>query len=306
MRQVVVIGYGSIGNRHAAALSRLGCTVSIVTAQNIRDYSHYNTIEQALNHHVVDAIIIANPTHLHFDTLQKIAACHFQKTILVEKPLFSQIETLKNFNNANIYVGYNLRFHELFRHTRDLLQNDELVSFSVQVGSYLPSWRKNIDYRESYSAKKECGGGVLRDLSHELDYVLWLCGRCLEVTAMGGNLSTLEINSDDVYSILMCCENCPIVNIQLDYLNRAPSRKIMINTKKQNTIFLDLIQGLLILNGEVKFKIKDAMNKAFHMQSELMIKNNFVDFCNYQQGLSVVKLIDVIEHAAAEKKWMVL
>lgn|SRR3990167_2842161 len=306
MKQVVVIGYGSIGSRHAAVLSRYGCNVSVVTTQEIQHYLRYDVIEKALENNAVDAIIIANPTYLHYETLQKIAALNFKKTILIEKPLFSQVEKFENDDAKNIYVGYNLRFHELFQHVKNLLRDDELVSFSAQVGSYLPNWRKNSDYRRSYSAKKEYGGGVLRDLSHELDYVVWLCGKCIELTAMGGHFSTLEIDSDDFYAISMRCENCQIVNIQLDYLNRMPSRKIIINTKKQHTIYLDLIEGRLIFDGEIKFQVKDAMNKAFNTQTELMIQKKFFNFCDYRQGLYIMDLIEAIEQSATEKKWIIL
>ena len=304
MTEAVVIGYGSIGSRHAEVLSQLGCTISVVTAQKIPNYPCYMLIEQAFNNHPVDIVVIANPTHLHYPTLQNILELNFQGAILVEKPLFSRLEKLQYDIYQNIYVAYHLRFHELFQHVKNLLRDDELISFSVQVGSYLPEWRKSSDYRSCYSAKKECGGGALRDLSHELDYVIWLCGKCIEVTAIGGHFSTLEINSDDVFSILMRCEFCPVVNIQLDYLNRKPRRKIILHTKKNNTISLDLIQGDLIFNGETKCQVNDGMQKAFSMQAELMLKKNFDNFCDYTQGLLIVKLIESIEKSVAEKKWI--
>lgn len=304
--QALVIGHGSIGSRHAAILSGLGVSVSLVTAQKIENYPCYQSIEEALKKSAVDQIIIANATYLHHESLQKILTLNFQGTILVEKPLFSQIETLDHANNKSIYVTYNLRFHELFSHLKKWLTDDELVSFSVNVGSYLPHWRKNGDYRDCYSAKKEWGGGVLRDLSHELDYITWLCGQCIEVTAIGGHFSTLEINSDDVYSILMRCEKCPVVSVQLDYLNRMPIRKIIIHTKKQNTLFIDLLEGTLTVNGEVKCHVIDGIQNTFVAQHQKAMQNNFNDFCTYAHGLSVMKLIESIELAAFQKKWIVI
>lgn len=304
--RALVVGYGSIGSRHATVLSDLGVSVSVVTAQTIKSYSHYKTLEKALKETVFDCIVIANPTHLHHASLEKISSLNFQGTVLVEKPLFSKFEMQQSDDNKNIYVAYNLRFHALLHHLKKLIADDELVSFSVNVGSYLPHWRKNTDYRDCYSAKKECGGGVLRDLSHELDYVTWLCGKCIEVTAMGGRLGTLEISSDDIYSILMRCENCPMVNVQLDYLNRMPTRKIIIHTKKQNTIFLDLIQGDLIMNGEIQLQVKEAIANTFKKQHESILKKEFQHFCTYRQGLAIMRLIESIELAAVEKKWVTL
>jgi len=243
---------------------------------------------------------------LHDETLKKIRSFHFQGTILVEKPLFSSFQSADRLLPHNVYVAYNLRFHALFYHLRNLLVADALISFSVQTGSYLPDWRKNRDYRAGYSAQKKLGGGVLRDLSHELDYILWFCGKCVEVTAIGGHLSALEIDSDDIYSILMRCENCAVVNIQLDYLNRTPTRKITIHTKKQNTIILDLIKGDLVVNGELQFQVNEPIAQTYIKQHALMIEKKFTDFCDYNQGLRVVALMEAIEKAALEKKWIVL
>lgn len=304
--RILVIGYGSIGSRHAHILKKLGCDVSLVSSQYNENYLTYNTIELAFESNFFDKVIIANPTHLHQKTLEKIISFSYQGTILVEKPLFSKKEYVLTENIENIYIAYNLRFHELIQKIRILLQDEELISFSAQVGSYLPYWRKNADYRDCYSAKKECGGGVLRDLSHELDYILWLCGQCIEVTAMGGHYSGLEITSDDIYAILMRCERCPIVNLQLDYLNKTPTRQITIQTKKHNTFFIDLIKGDLYINGELEMHVQDAINKTYVTQHELMLKKEFTDFCDYDQGLSVVKLIQSIEEASFKKKWISL
>ncbi|OGT39846.1 MAG: hypothetical protein A3E81_01615 [Gammaproteobacteria bacterium RIFCSPHIGHO2_12_FULL_36_30] len=303
---VLIIGYGSIGSRHADILSRFGSTVSIVTAQKIQFYARHDTIEEALEKNSFDKIIIANATHLHYVTLKKIISLNFQGTILIEKPLFSQLEYPELKSHNNIYISYNLRFHPLLQYLRNLLQGDELVSFSVHAGSYLPDWRKNIVYQQCYSAKKESGGGVLRDLSHELDYILWICGKCIEVTAIGGHFSALEINSDDIYSILMRCENCPIINVQIDYLSRTPIRKILIQTKKHRTILLDLIEGTLIVNGEVELQVKNAIEQTYTKQHELIIQKNFTDMCDYLQGLAVMKLITTIEKSARDKKWITL
>lgn len=305
---ILVIGYGSIGKKHAEILSRLGSTVSLVTSQAIENYLCYKTIEDAFKKTNVDYdyIIIANPTYMHHITLKKISDLGFQGVILVEKPLFSQLESQDFSLPKNIYVAYNLRFHELFNYLKKLLKDDQLISFSAQVGSYLPNWRKESDYRNSYSAKKEWGGGVLRDLSHELDYVLLLCGACIEVTAMGGHLSALDINSDDIYSILMRCKQCPQVNIQLDYLNKIPMRQIIIQTKNQHSINIDLISGKLILNGEIKFQVDAAIQKTYIKQHELLLKQDFTDFCDYTQGIAVVKLIETIEQASIQKKWISL
>lgn len=304
--QSLIVGYGSIGRRHADILTALNCKVALVTSQAIDTYPCFNSIKTALEEkNTFDQIIIANQTHLHFDTLKSVLNAKYTGNILVEKPLFSVLESLNtSTSNQPIYVAYNFRFHALLQKARDLLIDDTPISFSARVGSYLPHWRKNQDYRNCYSAKKNCGGGVLRDLSHELDYAIWFCGKCHAITALGGHYSTLEIDSDDVYSILMRCERCPVVSIHLDYLSRLPFRQITMQTKNQNTIFIDLIKGELVFNGDLHMQVDDGISQSYYAQHSAFLNKDFSNFCDYMQGMSIVRLISAAEEAALKQKWI--
>ncbi len=301
--QGLIIGFGSIGKRHAQVLKSLGCNIFLVTSQKIDDYPCYATIENTLEKESIDYVVIANPTYLHYQTLMSLIQCNYQGVVLVEKPLFSKIEYLPHNNQVKILVAYNLRFHELLIQTKKLIENEKLLTFSAYVGQYLATWRKGIDYHHSYSAKKEQGGGVLRDLSHELDYSLWLCGPCLEITAMGGHLSTLEINSDDIYSIMMKCTSCPIVNIHLNYLDRSTRREIIINTQN-NTIFVDFIKGIISIDGRIQFQHENDMMHTYVRQHQAILNKDFNYLCSLTEGLSVMKVIEAAEKACATKMWV--
>lgn len=298
----LIIGYGSIGKRHAQILKNLGFEISLVTSQNIEAYRCYATVREALSAHPMDYVVIANPTYLHVNVLMQLIACDYQSVVLVEKPLFSSIDQLPK-HHMTILVAYNLRFCEPLLKLQTILQQEELISFSVNVGQYLPTWRKEADYRQCYSAKADQGGGVLKDLSHELDYSLWLCGKSLEVAASGGRYSDLEIDSDDTYSILMRCEKCPNVNLQLNYLDRSPRRDILVHTKN-HSIFIDLIKGSFTVDGMLQSQYSDVMTNTYQKQHEAVLTKNYQHFCSYEEGLDVVKLITTIQNANAEKRWI--
>lgn len=299
----LVIGYGSIGKRHAHILNSLGCKVFLVTSQKVDHHHCYSSIEEALEKNSIDYIVIANATHLHYSTLMRLIKCDYKGIVLIEKPFFSKVECLPENKLVKILIGYNLRFHELLITAKSFIENEKLVTFSAYVGQYLPTWRKSIDYRHCYSAKKDCGGGVLRDLSHELDYSIWLCGSCDSLAAVGGHFSELEITSDDTYSIIMKCNLCPIVNIHLNYLDRRARREISINTQR-NTIFIDLVNGLLSIDGEVRAQCTDAVAKTYLQQHQAVLDGRLDTFCSYEEGLYVMKLIQTIESASASKAWM--
>jgi predicted dehydrogenase len=72
-----------------------------------------------------------------------------------------------------------------------------LFSVRCDVGQYLPTWRPQSDYRNGVSAKKELGGGVLLELSHEIDYLRWIFGEVDWVSAILTQQSKLEIDVED-------------------------------------------------------------------------------------------------------------
>lgn len=299
----LIAGYGSIGRRHARHLTELGSKVSLLTSQMVNQYPCFTTLEEAFRKNSFDHIIIANPTHLHQMILQQLQACHYQGTILVEKPLYATIHSLPEQLPSKILVAYNLRFHTLLLAAKELLNNEDLISFSAHVGQYLPSWRPGRDYRHTYSAKKAEGGGVLRDLSHEIDYCLWFCGNCLAVTALGGQYSELEIDSDDAYTVIMRTQKCPMVSLQLNYLYRTPKREILIQTR-QHTILIDLIKGMLIMDGEIRLQTPNETKQTYYKQIKALIEGDFMAFTSYEQGIEVIRLIEAIEDANQQQHWI--
>ena len=73
----------------------------------------------------------------------------------------------------------------------------------IEVGQYLPAWSPLSDYRESYSARKERGGGAASDLSHEIDYMRYLFGDPVSWKIMKSKVSDLDINCEDVFKGLL-------------------------------------------------------------------------------------------------------
>ena len=151
--------------------------------------------------------------------------------VLVEKPMVTSTSELDNeiLGHADrILVGYNLRFHTGYGELRHRLLRGDIgrpVAARLWFGSYLPDWRPTIDYRESYSARRELGGGVLRDASHELDLAAWFFGQPLSVaSAWMGRVGDLEIDVEDtVRTTLVTASGIPVA-IDLDYLSRTYRR----------------------------------------------------------------------------------
>lgn len=299
--RILVIGYGSIGARHARILTEQGHEVRCVTRCTDVPYSVFSSPRTALTEFRPEMAIVSNATVDHLSTLQELADAGFKKPVLVEKPLFNSIPgALPNL--TDVYVAYNLRFHPMIHRIRDIIAGKSLLSARFHVGQYLPDWRPGRDYATTYSANRDLGGGVLRDLSHELDLALWLTGPWQRVAALGGRFSSLAIDSDDVFSLLLSTRHCPVVSIHMDYLNRPPRRGIEINTDDLS-LYADLIHGRLHVNSDVEeFLVERDASYASQLWS--ITQGETSHHCTYEQGMDVMRLIEAAEHSATHGAWM--
>ncbi len=294
----LVIGHGSIGSLHAKILSEMDIEVCLVSNQKNLPYKTFTNIEQAIKLFDPNYIVIANKTKDHYSALSSVIQSKFKGKILVEKPLFEKSKKLIRDNLEEVFVGYNLRFLPALVELRHLLNNKNVISANIYVGQYLPNWR-NFDYRESYSAKSNDGGGVLRDLSHEIDYVLWLFGDWEKVTAHGGKYSNLEIDSEDIFTIMIKSKLCPVITIQMSYLDRVKKRNIIINTN-EDTYEVDLIKGNISINGNIKTFLSEK-NITYKEMHNAIIKSKHHNLCTFEDGLRTIKLIEKIEKANASR-----
>jgi predicted dehydrogenase len=247
----LVIGYGSIGKRHARLLDGLGATVAVVSRRDVEADNLFKTIADAVTGFAPDYTVIASRTHEHRDDMVALAESVFKGTLLVEKPIFDTGTEVAANQFAQIFVAYNLRFHPVLVRLKEVLTERTPYAVHATVGQYLPDWRPDADYRRGYSAIKSQGGGVLRDLSHELDTLNWMLGGWTRLTALGGHFSGLEIDSDDVFSILFETAHCPVVSVQMNYLDSTLRREVLALTD-QGTVRADLVRGTLEVDGEIE------------------------------------------------------
>ncbi len=300
-KKCLVAGFGSIGMRHADLLADMGFEVFVVTARKNIPHESFETLEKALSEYKFDYAIVCLPTSEHYGAVRKLADHGFMNPVLVEKPLFERSGYALPVP-MQIFVGYNLRFHPVMRRLYELIQGKTLYSMHVYCGQYLPWWRKNRDFRKTYSAYASAGGGVLRDLSHELDYVCWLAGPWKQLAAKGGHLSCLEIDSDDVFCLLMETEHCPAVTLQVNYLDRNVKREICVNGENFSAK-ADLIAGVLEVNG--KKEVYDTeKNFTYIEQHRDILSGTACTVCTGEQACATLELIDAAEKASRKRIWI--
>ena len=302
--RVLIIGFGSIGRRHYEVLTNLGHEVSILTKQDVKVEKMFSDLNDAIKSGRHDYVVIANNTDKHIETFSEIRASGFMGPILIEKPLSVDLNHKDDIPSRNTYVAYNMRFNPLLQRLRDEIRGEKVISVVGYAGQYLPHWRRESDYRDSYSAFKSKGGGVLRDFSHELDYVIWLFGDWKYVSALGGKFSHLDIDTEDSFSILFETENCHSVFLHFNYLSTSPKRNLIVNTKN-DSFELDFVDKTFKKNSKVESFEYDR-NYSYKLQHEAILSENLSFLCSYEDARKTLNFISKIEASAGGKTsiWM--
>ena len=201
--------------------------------------------------------------------------------------------------NNKYLIGYNLRLHPLINLLKKELVNEKIYTVNINCFSYLPKWRQNISYEKSNSALKKKGGGVLLDLSHEIDYLMYLFGDVHHYFSKNLKLSNLKINTDDYFFLYGKIKTGGLFTIHLNYFGKAPIRQLFIETEKR-TINLDLLNSKMIFNYINK---KSKTHKSFYSientyvdQHKAIIAKDYKKICTLKEGLKIMDLIQQIRN----------
>jgi predicted dehydrogenase len=300
---ILIIGLGSIAKKHIAALRIINNDFKIYALRSNSNNDDEAGIENIFNLDDVniffDFAIISNPTHLHFEYIEKLAKKGIN--LLIEKPAIHSLDNynilIKLINQEKIktYVACNLRFHPCIIYLRNKIKKENLKINEVNVycGSYLPDWRPGKDFRSTYSSIASMGGGVHLDLIHELDYTIWLFGLPNESKSFLKSASSLNIDSVDYANYVLGYDTFT-VNIILNYYRRKPKREIDIVLEKE-ILTIDLINNS-IKNDQDDFLFQDNtfnVNETYINQIKYFInclKNNETPMNSLPEAIEILKI----------------
>jgi predicted dehydrogenase len=253
--KILMIGLGGIGQRHVRNLRSLfGDSIEII-AYRVRRQMHvitpamgadasrsveaeyaihsFSSLDEALAEQP-DVAFVCNPSSMHVPVA--LACLRAGCDLFIEKPLTDSMDGASELiceaaqRQAIAMVGYQLRFHPCLRKLSEIIESGilgNLLSARAIVGEYLPNWHPYEDYRQSYAARADHGGGVILTQIHEFDYLYSLFGLPQRLYTLGGHWSELEIDVEDTASTLMEFQlgvRALPVHLHQDYLQRPPQR----------------------------------------------------------------------------------
>lgn len=312
--KALFVGLGSIGQRHLRNLKDLKPDIDVMAVRRTRtvpvlDYSNnvvhgatlashygideYDSLDEALSKKPT-VVFITNPSSMHIEVARKaiVAGAY----IFIEKPISHSWEGInellameQSIGAKRIVVGYQYRFHPAMKLIKSLLTEDRigtLISARLINGEYMPGWHPYEDYKASYASRKSLGGGALLTQIHDFDYALWFFGLPKQLFAVGGHLSSLEIDVEDSVQILMSCDSggksLP-VTIALDYLQSPATRSFSI-VGELGTIECNLISSVITVSDRVKNTIK--VHEFPNLERNDIFKDEMDNFLGFVEGNS--------------------
>jgi len=297
----LVIGGGSIGERHASVLSDLGLLVASVSARADLPRPTFERTDTAIAEWQPAYVVIANETASHQAAADEIRAAGFTGRLLVEKPLGFVSTEWDHSPFSHTGVGFNLRFHPVLTRLARLIDGATVHTVEAYAGQALATWRPGRDPLTQYSAFQSRGGGVLRDLSHELDYLQWLFGDISGVFARGGRVAEVTVDSDDAWAMVAETSRVPIVSLHMNYLDTSARRRLVVNSSV-GTIEADLVRGVVIHNGEVA-SLEHQRDDTYSAMHSSMLSESFAG-ASLADGDRVEQVVTMVERSARERLWV--
>lgn len=263
VKKILFVGMGSIGCRHlqnikkslpSAEIAALRSQKSAINNEysELINYEFYN-LEDAKEFNP-DIVFITNPTSLHIETALEFI--NQVSAMFIEKPVSDSVEKVQKLIDQNenviVHVACPLRYHPALKFIKKYLENSpKIYNIKIVSGSYLPDWRPGQDYKDTYCARKELGGGVSLDLIHEIDYMRWIFGDIDGGYFGSSKISELELETEDISYGIWKLKNDILCEMHLDYFRKVPERYMEIVTK-ESVIWVDLINSSISIDNGKK------------------------------------------------------
>lgn len=307
--KIIFFGLGSIGQRHANILLknysyqlfafRSGVNQRVNNLE-IKELHLWEEVERLKP----DIAFITNPTSLHIETAIKCAKLGCK--LFIEKPIdhdvkgLSELQRIVKDKKIVTYIAYNLRFHPVISKLKEYIKQQKILHTRLVCTSYFPSWRSNTNYLKQYSANAKMGGGVILDLSHELDYISYLYKGIQTIEGNYGKRGNVTVDSEDYVDFLIKTKFGPI-NIHINFFSHIRQRYIQIDFEKL-TIIGDIV------NIEIKEYENESLNKTYKLdyfkdqEYIAQIKYFFDNIDNNQMMNNLIEASDLFKKIVNFKK----
>ena len=323
-KRFLVIGSGSAGRRHALSLRQLFPSAEITVVKRSSSQQPLEILQSsgilivdslkrgALN--APDFVVIASPATFHLDDLSYLS--NHCSRFLLEKPIAAtshdarKLHALATDTNLHVVVGHHLRFSDTplaLKHAMNSIRDESPVGLTLAYGQHLRHWRPGVNQENTVTALKSLGGGVLRELSHEIDAVSFLGSppNVVRSALLSYDGAPTDGNVETSADFLVASDGFT-TRIHLDMITEVPYRRWDV-IYPTFTLQADLLNGTvtkLLANGprEQLFVAKTGeRDRAATSLLEYSIRGtpvSPVSACDIAQGVRILNTIEAVEQSA--------
>jgi predicted dehydrogenase len=323
---VLVIGTGSIGERHARCFLATGRSiVSICEPSDTVRQDVANRYDLAGAHVDLDSAlatrpdiaVICTPAHLHVPIAIRLLESGI--AVLCEKPLSTTLDGIDRLANladdpdARFSMAYVLRAHPLWNQVRDQVLSGEFgrpLEVVVVSGQHFPHYRPA--YRDIYYTDRATGGGVIQDaLTHVVNGVEWIVGPMTRVAADCAHLALADVEIEDSVHVI-ARHGDVMVNYAMNQ-HQAPNDGLLMLICERGTIRAEthLMRWQSATEPETPWTVHQLdpiqRDDIFVAQA-----NRFLDYvtndsespCRFEEGLQTLRGNLAIMQAADSQAWV--
>ena len=310
--KILMIGLGSIGQRHLRNIRRIYGNEPEILAYRVRRLQQtfsdemkirdgvnleeefgitvYQDLDEALAQKP-DIAFITNITAKHMECALKVAKAGCD--IFLEKPIsdtldgVDELQRIVKEKGLVVYVGYQNRYHACIQKVKSLLEQNvigRLISVDNEFSERLATMHTYEDYSTTYMARSEMGGGPVLNLQiHALDYLQWLFGVPKAAYAVAGTNSQLKIDVEDFASTIYRVElengtTIPVYS-HTDFLQFPPVHVVKVVGEK----------------GRIEANLNEATVKLY-VEGELVEEKSYPDFVRNDMFIRELKdFIDCVQ-----------
>ena len=309
-----VVGLGNISDRHRTNLKSIFPSSQIACLSSSGRYLNHLPIACDILASSLDELILLSPS---FAIIASPATFHAEHAIpfiennipvLIEKPIAASKEDARKIINSikqyktPVAIGYCLRYKPFLKEVQDLLDHErigKILKVDITCGSYLPDWRPSKDYLDSVSASASLGGGVMLELSHELDYANFLLKKMHLESAVISNSGTLNIDVEDTADLIFKLSAGGTLAVHLDFLQKSAIRHAQFHGS-EGKILWDLQNNNLdtsVSGHEKNRSVENWNSNEMYIQMIKDFANHFIenqqnDLCTPLEAFHVLEYIE--------------
>ncbi|HPL81401.1 MAG TPA: Gfo/Idh/MocA family oxidoreductase [Anaerolineaceae bacterium] len=320
--KILIAGLGSIGRRHLRNLIALGEKDIILyrTGKSTLDdaelaaFETYIDLNEALTQKP-EGVIISNPSALHMDVA--LPAARAGANLLIEKPVSDTLDGLDELQETldahgkRAMTGFHFRYHPVLQDIKRIIQDQTLgkvLYARAHWGEYLPDWHPWEDYRQTYAARADLGGGVVNTLSHPFDYLRWLLGEVESLSAQLAHLSALELNVEDHADVSLKFASGVMASVHLDYYQKPPSHTLDISFEKGRILWDNATSSALLHYADGRPSERLLAPEDFERNTMFLeemraflslCRGETLDYRSLQDGIRAQQIVEAVKCSSA-------